>query len=215
VPRIALLLVLAASPALAAPEARPQPPPETLALWDSWQREAARRAEIDWLLAKAVRIKESFNDAGHVSTTGAVGLMQLMPTSGGRMLVTRNFHRFMQARAEGKRGTAWALAYQRDLQRARDSLPIERLVRLDRRFDPRWNLERGTLHLAGEHHRFRRLYPRASVEDLLRMTLAAYYGGPGRVRFRGGKVLLPSYVKPYVEDALGVHRRLKAGLPGR
>ena len=212
----ALLVVVAAGPAaLAAPGPKPQPPPETLALYDAWQRLAARRAKIDWLLAKAVRIKESFNDARYVSTTGAVGLMQLMPTSGGRMLVTRNYHRFMQARAEGKRGATWALAYQGDLQRARDSLPHERLVRLDRRFDPRWNLERGTAHLAGEYRRFRRRFPRAPAEELLRMTLAAYYGGPGRVRFQHGEVLLPGYVTPYVEDALGVYRRLKAGLPGR
>jgi soluble lytic murein transglycosylase-like protein len=216
------LLVGLGLTALAAPESqKPQPSPEVLARYDAWQRDAARRADIDWLLAKAVRIKESFNDARYVSTTGAVGLMQLMPTSGGRMVVTRHYQLFLRARAardklaDGRPAAHWALAYRRDLERLRDTLPLEQLVRRDRRFDPRWNIERGTQHLARDLHALRALHPRASAADLQRMTLAAYYGGPGRVRYRGGKVILPSYVTPYVDDALGVYRRLRAGLPGR
>ncbi len=215
-------LALAQRPALAG-EARPQKPqPDaaTLERFDAWQRAAAKEAKIDWLLAKAVRIKESFNDASYVSTTGAVGLMQLMPTSGGRMHVTRNYHLFKRARAEGGRAAGkpsshWALAYRRDLERLRDSLPLEQLIKRDRRFDARWNLERGTRHLAGELARYLALYPRAGLEAHHRMALAAYYGGPGRVRYVRGKVILPSYVTPYVDDALGVYERLRAGLPGR
>jgi soluble lytic murein transglycosylase-like protein len=215
-----LVVLLAGLAALAEPT-KPQPDAETLARFDAWQRAAAQRAKIDWLLAKAVRVKESFNDASYVSTTGAVGLMQLMPTSGGRMYVTRNYHLFKRARASpggralGRPSAHWARAYQRDLVRLRDSLPHDQLVRRDRRFDPRWNLERGTRHLAAEIERFVRLHPRASGEAQRRMALAAYYGGAGRVRYRRGEVLLPSYITPYVEDTLGVYRRLRAGLPGR
>ena len=86
---------------------------------------------------------------------------------------------------------------------------------LDRRFDPQWNIERGTAHLARDLHRFRRRYPTASNEDLLRMTLAAYFAGPGRVGFRQGAPVLPSYTRAYVDDAMAVWRRLRAGKPGR
>ena len=212
--RLAALLLLVAPPA-AADAQKPQPDAATLARYDAWQRAAAAAVKLDWLLAKAVRIKESFNDAGYVSTTGAVGLMQLMPTSGGRMFLSRNYHRFVQARARREPSARWAAAYRRDLERLRDSLPLERLVQHDRRFDPRWNLERGTRHLAGELARFVRLYPRAGKAAHRRMTLAAYYAGAGRVRYRRGEVIVPSYVTPYVEDVLVVYGRLCAGLPGR
>ncbi len=193
-----------------------------LAQYDVWQREAAKKHKVDWLLAKAVRVKESFNKPNYVSTTGAVGLMQLMPFGAGKMLRTRNYDNFMAARRSktrrhrGKHHTHWAAVYRLDLQRLHQKLPHQKLIKVDQRFDPRWNIDRGTAFLARLMRRFKRLYKRASKRDRLTMTLAAYYAGPGRVKYRKGKVVLPKYrTKHYVADALKVYDRLKAGLPGR
>jgi soluble lytic murein transglycosylase-like protein len=198
----------------------PRPGLETLKQYDAWQQEAARRARIDWLFAAAVRIKESFNDPNRVSSTGAVGLMQLMP-AGGRVHRSRHYRAYLQARRSpdrryaGKRDIEHGRAYQRELIELVKTNPYDRLVALDRRFDPQWNIERGTAHLARDLHRFRRRYPTASTEDLLRMTLAAYFAGPGRVGFRQGAPVLPTYTRAYVDDAMAVWRRLRAGKPGR
>lgn len=193
-----------------------------LARYDRWQREAARRIGLDWLLAKAVRVKESFNDPSYISTTGAVGLMQLMPTSGGRMYVTTNYRSYLRAkrsptrRHRGRKHGHWAKRYRQDLNRLLEKTPQDKLNKIDRRFDPRWNIHRGTLHLARDLKRFKRRYPRAPKAALLRMTVAAYYTGPGRVAFRAGRVILPrNKTRTYLEDVMHVYNRLKAGLPGR
>lgn len=229
------LLFAAAAAATAAPSRSPNPPTTqptqsgqprpSLAerdRWDGWQRAAARRSGLDWLLAKAVRLKESFDDPRYVSTTGAVGLMQLMPVGGGqRQYLSINYQNFRRARrATGRRyggrtSRQWGLRYQAELLAFARRLTEPELVRRDVRFDPRWNIEHGTAHLARDHARFRRRYPRAKPAQLLRMTLAAYYAGPGRVAFRAGRVEIPSYTRAYVVDVLGVYRRLRAGLPGR
>lgn len=95
-------------------------------------------------------------------------------------------------------------------------LPRAKLYKVDRRFDPRWNIGRGTAFLARLMGRFKRLYPGASRGDRITMTLAAYFAGPGRVRYRRGKVVLPrGKTADYVADALKVYGRLEAGLPGR
>ena len=47
------------------------------------------------------------------------------------------------------------------------------------------------------------------------MALGAYYAGPGRIRVIGGKAVMPSYVRPYVDDVMEVYRRICAGRPGR
>jgi soluble lytic murein transglycosylase-like protein len=193
-----------------------------LARYDRWTREAAARSRIDWLLVKAVRIKESFNDPNYISTTGAVGLMQLMPCGGGRMFVTANYRNFLRARrngrgrSKGKPHSVWALAYRRDLQRLVARTRPPELYRKDRRFDPRWNIARGAAHLARDLARFKRRYPRAPRNVLLQLAVAAYFTGPGRVALRRGKVVLsPSRTRHYLEDTMQVYARLKAGLPGR
>ena len=223
---LALLLAwLLSAPSATAQAADPPDPYRgaVLAWYDLCQRRAAREAGIDWLLAKAVRVKESFHDASYISETGAVGLMQLMPT-GGRMYITPSYRAFLAARRapdrrhRGKRDREWAEAYRRELSALLRATPQQELRRLDRRFDPCWNMRRGTFHLAADLRRFRARYPAAAEDDLRRMTLAAYFAGPGRVRYRGGK---PVFLGPrraiqrYVDDLLGVYRRLRAGLPGR
>jgi len=45
--------------------------------------------------------------------------------------------------------------------------------------------------------------------------VAAYYAGPGRVRFKRRTVVIPSYTRRYVADAMKIYCRLTRGLPGR
>ena len=195
--------------------------------WDRWTQTFAKSQGLDWHLAKAVRIKESFDDPYYVSTTGAVGLMQLMPPAprrkigGGRLHITQNYLHFLRARRSkgrryrGKSSRAWGLAYQRELLALVRSSSAAKLATLDSRFDARWNLRRGVAHLARDWRRFRKRYPEATAAQLREMTLVAYYAGPGRVRFVGGRVKTPSYTKAYVADVLAVYARLRKGLPGR
>lgn len=215
-------LLLASSVAYAQPTETAEQRTARLAQYDVWQKAAAARYGIPWLLAKAVRVKESFNDPVHVSTTGAVGLMQLMPFGAGKIHRTANFRHYLRARRSksgrhrGHRHTHWAAAYRQDLQQLQRKKTHAQLILIDQRFDPRWNIVRGTAYLAGIRARFARRHPRASPRDLMIMTLAGYYAGPGRVRYRRGKVLLPPFrTGVYVEDTMKVYGRLKAGLPGR
>lgn len=195
-----------------------------IAWYDHCQRQAARQAGIDWRLAAAVRIKESFNDPDFISTTGAVGLMQLMPTGGGRMFVSESYRGFVRARRapdrrhRGRRDAEWAADYRAELRRLVRTTTTRERMRRDRRFDPCWNIQRGTLHLARDLRRLARLHPRATKRELLRMTLGAYFAGPGRVRYRSGRVRFGgprAAIKRYVADALGVYDRLRVGQPGR
>jgi soluble lytic murein transglycosylase-like protein len=220
---ILLLLLLPGARSAAGEHPDPYRGPE-IAWYDHCQRRAAREAGIDWRLAAAVRIKESFNDPDHISTTGAVGLMQLMPTGGGRMYVTRSYRGFVQARRaadrrhRGRRDDEWAAAYQAELQRLVRTTTTRRRIRLDRRFDPCWNIRRGTLHLARDLSRFARRHPRAPRRELVRMTLGAFFAGPGRVRHRDSRAEFTgprAAIERYVADALGIYDRLRAGLPGR
>lgn len=218
--------VAASPPPTARPSKKPtqsghaRPRAATLAQYDAWQRKAAKRWNIDWRLAAAIRIKESFNDPYYVSTTGAVGLMQLMP-AGKQFFSTRNYRNFLRARRHasrryrGRSSRQWGLSYQQDLLQLVKRSSLEELEQRDRRFDPRWNIQRGTAHLARDLRRFKKRYPRASADALRRMTVAAYYAGPGRVRYRHGRPLWPSYVQGYVEDLMQVYARILAGLPGR
>lgn len=190
--------------------------------YDVWQLEAANEHSIDVLLAKAVRVKESFDEPSLVSTTGAVGLMQLMPTSKGRMYTTENYENYLLARQQkdrtwnGKRHLEWAALYQADLEALRDATPLDELVTRDQRFDAQWNIRQGTRHLAADIEHFGKKYPGAADEDVARMAAAAYYTGRGRVSWTPAKgTRIPNDTKPYVEDVLCVYERLQQGLPPR
>jgi soluble lytic murein transglycosylase-like protein len=206
---------------------KPRPSSAERDRWDRWMQQAAKRRGFDWLLAKAVRIKESFDDPWYVSTTGAVGLMQLMPPAprsriaGGKLHITAAYRAFLCARRsrgrrfQGKTSRQWGRRYQRELRAQVSRLTTAALAKLDSRFDPRWNVRRGVNHLAADWARFRRRYRQAKAAQLRTMTLAAYYAGPGRVRFVAGRVRIPSYTRAYVADVLAVHARLRRGLLGR
>jgi lysophospholipase L1-like esterase len=208
---------------------RPRPDAHTLRRYDRWTRQAAKRYGIDWLLAKAVRLKESFNDPVFVSTTGAVGLMQLMPIGKGRQYLTASYRAYLAARKNrpkrrfrGKSARQWGLLYQKELLQLVERLANKSqksgksaLTQKEVRFDPRWNIEHGTAHLANDLQRFRKRYPRATRRQLLRMTLAAYYAGSARVRFKNRRVIVPRYTHHYLKDTLAIYCRLKRGLPGR
>ena len=190
--------------------------------YDLVQREAANEQGIDVLLATAVRIKESFDNSDLVSATGAVGLMQLMPTSSGTMYITDNYHNYLRARQQknrtwnGKKHRTWASLYQADLETLRDTTPLDELVKVDQRFDPQWNIREGTRHLAADLDHFSRKYPDATDENVVRMALGAYYTGRGRISWTPAKgTRIPSDTKPYVDDVLCVLERLNQGLPPR
>ena len=193
-----------------------------LAQYDAWQLLAAQRHELDWLLGKAVRIKESFNLHLSVSSTGAVGLMQLMPTYRGKAFRTKNYHRMIRARRSatrshrGKGHRYWSRAYQHDLNQLVRSTPQHLLYARDQRFDPRWNIFESTRELSSYLTKYRKRYPKASPQDRVRMALAAYYAGAGHVKYRNGKVVLTyrlMYV--YAADTLEIRRRLSTGMTGR
>ena len=197
-----------------------RPAIDTLERYDRWHRAAAKRHGLDWKLAAAVRIKESFNDPNRVSTTGAVGLMQLMP-AGGRTHTTTSYQNFIKARRAsnrrfgGKSSKHWGLLYRAELLGLVRELPYIELIRRDQRFDARRNITAGTAHLARDRAKLAVRYPGASKTQLRKMMVAAYYTGRGRVRFRDGAVQIPSYAMRYVDDVMAVYRRLLAGKTGR
>lgn len=190
--------------------------------YDLWQLEAAEEHGIDVLLAKAIRVKESFDEPDLVSTTGAVGLMQLMPTSKGTMYTTENYENYRRARQRkdrrwnGRKHLAWAAAYQADLEALRDATPLDKLVTKDQRFDAEWNIRQGTRHLAADLKHFSKKYPDATDEEMARMAVAAYYTGRGRVSWTPAKgARIPNDTKFYVEDVLCIVERLEQGLTPR
>lgn len=206
--------------------------------WDLWTKELAKTHGIPWRFAKAVRIKESFNDPLFISTTGALGLTQLMPrkikvvdiafckkkraTLNAQQYITENYHNFLRARKandrryQGKKSRHWGLAYQNDLKNLLMKHRTFEQIRLhDIRFDPCWNIAHGIKHLSADYQRLKKKYKSASAKQLLEMTLVAYYAGPSRVVFKHKKLLIPSYAKTYVNDVFGIYERLKKGLPAR
>ncbi len=206
---------------------KPRPTTATMNRWDRWTQNAAQRHGFDWLLAKAVRLKESFNDPHYVSTTGAVGLMQLMPPSKpsrkspSPIYVSRSYRNFLRARrarrhrAGGRSSRQWGHIYQLELQAFIRSLSQKDLIARDIRFDPQWNIRHGVAHLANDWKRFHRRYRRATPKELRQMSLAAYFAGPGRIRWTRRGIKLPSYTRAYVTDVLAIYQRLRRGLPGR
>lgn len=190
--------------------------------YDIWQIEAANEYGVDVLLAKAVRVKESFDESDLVSTTGAVGLMQLMPTSKGTMYTTENYKNYVRAARRkdrmwnGKKHRDWAALYQADLETFRDATPLDELVKRDQRFDAQWNIRQGTRHLAADLEHFHKKYPDASDEERVRITLGAYYTGRSRVSWTPAKgAHIPKDTRPYVDDVLCVYERLQQGLTPR
>ena len=124
--------------------------------YDKMQQEAAEFYDIDWLLAKAVRIKESHDNPYLISNVGAVGLMQLMPREGS--WTTSSHENYLKARKKSLRNAErtyeqksyleWGETYQDDLESIVSSSPKDELYKKDLRFDPEWNIGEGTRELA-------------------------------------------------------------------
>ncbi|MBI5002750.1 lytic transglycosylase domain-containing protein [Candidatus Woesearchaeota archaeon] len=122
--------------------------------YDVFLEDASKEYNLDWRFAKAILIKESHFQEDLISSTGAVGPMQLMPRSGS--YTTENYIFYVKARASkertynGKTTEEWAALYKQDLE----ILIEEGLKEKDTRFDPAWNINEGVRQLAGEHQFF-------------------------------------------------------------
>jgi hypothetical protein len=188
---------------------------EELVNYDTWQQETATETRIDYTLAKAVRLRESSNDPLAISATGAVGLMQLMPTNNGQMYTTENYTNYRLAVAKksrkykGKKHLEWAAEYRDDLRELVGKVSYEELIARDQRFDDEWNIREGTQHLARDMGQFKKKYPQASDTDIDKMTVAAYFTGLGRVSFKKGKVRIPKDTQKYVADVLKIRDNLR------
>ncbi|MEL7529920.1 MAG: transglycosylase SLT domain-containing protein [Bacteroidota bacterium] len=149
------------------------------AIWDSLLQQAAQKHGIDWMLAKAVMIKESHFVERHVSYAGAVGLMQLMPREGS--YVSPAYRAYQQARKasgrvyKGKSQEAWGKAYQAQLLAIAALSSVDSIYQQDKRFDPAYNIDEGTRQLASDFHFFRSRAHGPYTSQIL--AIAAYNAG--------------------------------------
>lgn len=137
------------------------------AKYDSHIKKISQKHKLNWLFAKAILIKESHYKENAVSISGAVGLMQLMPRKGS--FTNINYKNYMKARRQrrnsrglriykGKSALEWGKLYQTDLRQLVEEYGSnpEKLYKLDKRFDPYWNIESGIKQLAKEYHFFKK-----------------------------------------------------------
>ncbi|MFK7921266.1 MAG: transglycosylase SLT domain-containing protein [Bacteroidia bacterium] len=147
--------------------------------WDSLFQATGDQYDLDWMLAKAVMIKESHCVERHVSYAGAVGLMQLMPREGSYF--SANYRAYQQARKspdrvhQGKSQTEWGNAYQAELEEIAALKSTDSIYQLDIRFDPKYNIKEGTRQLAGDYHFFRKQGHGPYTSQIL--AIAAYNAG--------------------------------------
>ncbi|MCB1192320.1 MAG: transglycosylase SLT domain-containing protein [Leptospiraceae bacterium] len=127
----------------------------------------SEKHKIDWMFVKSVIIKESHYSEYLVSNTGAVGLMQLMPRK--ESYITENYNNFIKARKQkknrdgervykGKTAEYWGLLYRKDLLSLyrKYKKSKSQLYKIDKRFNPKWNIIEGVRHLAIEYHYFKK-----------------------------------------------------------
>ncbi len=130
----------------------PQAPNESQ--YDVFLEDAGKRHNLDWRFAKAILIKESHFQEALISSTGAVGPMQLMPREGS--YITENYTSYLKARESkermhnGKKVEEWAALYREDLEMLIEKGEKEK----DKRFDPAWNINEGMRQLGEEHDFF-------------------------------------------------------------
>ena len=142
------------------------------------KREAEKRG-IDFNFAKAVLIKESHYKKDVISSTGAVGLMQLMPRYGS--YITDNYKNYELAKKnkpkqifKDKTHKEWISEYKKDLLNLLQDYSSNRegLYKKDKRFDPEWNIKSGVGQLAEEYKHF---INRKHTEYKSRILSAAAY----------------------------------------
>jgi len=157
---------------------------------DSVLQELAMEQALDWMLIKAIIIKESHFDSQFISTAGAVGLMQLMPRKGS--FISPNYKAYQQARKQkraangvryyrGKSIHNWANAYIRELDslKNRYQTQLSQLYQADQRFNPTANIREGIRQFSTDFRYFRRQGKGKYTSRLL--SLAAYNAGRGAV----------------------------------
>ncbi len=129
-------------------------------LIDSYLQKESERRGIDYLFAKAILIKESHYKKSNISSTGAVGLMQLMPRYGS--YITENYKNYELAGKEknkmyrGKSRQEWVSEYKKELIEMfgyNQTVQAE-LYKKDKRFDPEWNIRSGVGQLSEEYKFF-------------------------------------------------------------
>ncbi|MEL6672797.1 MAG: transglycosylase SLT domain-containing protein [Bacteroidota bacterium] len=158
--------------------------------YDEEIKNLTQAASLDWMLVKAVIIKESHFDVHFISTAGAVGLMQLMPRKGS--FISEAYQHFSQSRRQkrnssgeriyrGKKDVEWAAAYTKELDSIRLQYQEEpaQLYAQDARFDPSWNLHSGITQLSNDYQYFRRRGHGSYGSRIY--ALAAYNAGRGAV----------------------------------
>ncbi|MEM6344426.1 MAG: transglycosylase SLT domain-containing protein [Bacteroidota bacterium] len=148
-------------------------------IWDRLLRQAGQQHGLDWMLAKAVMIKESHCVERYVSYAGAVGLMQLMPREGSYFSTA--YRAYQKARKasgriyQGKSQEDWGKLYQAELLEIAALSSVDSIYQLDRRFDPAYNIDEGTRQLAGDFHFFRSRGHGPYTSQIL--AIAAYNAG--------------------------------------
>ncbi|MEL6696559.1 MAG: transglycosylase SLT domain-containing protein [Bacteroidota bacterium] len=158
--------------------------------YDQEIQEIAEIHTIDWMLIKAVIIKESHFNEQFISTAGAVGLMQLMPRE--RSFVSQAYRNYVQSRRQkrnslgeriyqGRKDTEWAADYVKELEAFRTQYQEDHpaLYEIDARFNPTWNLNSGVNQLASDYRYFRSRGHGPYASRIY--ALAAYNAGRGAV----------------------------------
>lgn len=159
-------------------------PSISINLYDSLFMQVGNEKEVDWLWLKAIMIKESHGKTNHISTSGAVGLMQLMPRDGSYF--DQNYHNYQAARKQaiqgdglryfqGKSELFWANAYKKVLDSIQESLSRQELYQKDLRFDPLWNIREAGRQFSSDYHFFKSRHNGSYRARLL--AFAAYNAG--------------------------------------
>lgn len=132
--------------------------------YDSLFMRVGKERNVDWLWLKSIMIKESHGQGHFISTTGAVGLMQLMPREGS--FTDENYHNYKSSRKQARRKDGlryfkgesevyWASAYRNVLDSLQNSFSGEELYKKDRRFDPKWNINDAARQFSSDYHFFK------------------------------------------------------------
>lgn len=125
-------------------------------------KQAATNQRIEFCLARAIYEIE-YQGVFYISSTGAVGIMELMPREGS--YTTVNYENYQTARKtkermhNGKSAEDWAALYVQDLDALVNPYINRRdydgLFDRDPRFNPEWNIHEGVRELARAYHHFK------------------------------------------------------------
>ncbi len=185
----------------------PQAPNESE--YDSFLLSAGNTYDIDWRFAKAILIKESHFQEDLISSTGAVGPMQLMPREGS--YTTENYTFYLNARSSkertynGKKVEEWAALYRQDLE----MLITKGEENKDNRFDPAWNINEGVRQLAEEH----KFFLEKTNDQYYAMIYAAAAYNAGRPAVLRGTIHIPvnRQTEYYTPEVLQIYDALVKG----